>query len=190
MSKKIELTEEEENNILLFYSEVKNKSATVRHFGITLYALNKIIKEKGDFFKNKTKIEIVNLSRELSTDKDLLFYYVADLFGIPVNDCCFVQAKNFLSQGYTYRGMYLSLKYFYEIKKGNIEKANGGIGIIPYIYSEAKAYYTKVETTKAKIEAEIKKYLEEKKEIVKINPSMHYCSSKRKSKKINISEME
>ena len=77
MSKKIELTEEEENNILLFYSEVKNKSATVRHFGISIYTLNKIIKEKGDFFKNKTKIEIVNFSRELSTDKDLLFYYVA-----------------------------------------------------------------------------------------------------------------
>ena len=31
--------------------------------------------------------------------------------------------------------------YFYEIKGNNIEKANGGIGIVPFIYKDAFNYY-------------------------------------------------
>lgn len=42
---------------------------------------------------------------------------------------------------FTYTGMLKSLRYFYEIKHGDKAKANGGIGIIPYIYSEAAEYY-------------------------------------------------
>ena len=42
---------------------------------------------------------------------------------------------------YTYSGMLKTLKYWYEIKKSDVEKANYGIGIIPYIYEDGKAYY-------------------------------------------------
>ena len=31
--------------------------------------------------------------------------------------------------------------YFYEIKNGDKEKANGGIGIIPYVYKDAYNYF-------------------------------------------------
>lgn len=43
---------------------------------------------------------------------------------------------------YTYSGMYKSLVWFYQIKGNPIEKANGGIGIIPYVYEDARNYYT------------------------------------------------
>ena len=43
--------------------------------------------------------------------------------------------------GFTYSGMLKSLKYHYEINKNSTVQANGGIGIIPYVYDEAKNYY-------------------------------------------------
>ena len=37
--------------------------------------------------------------------------------------------------------MYKALKWFYEIDNGNKDNANGGIGILPYIYEKAYKYY-------------------------------------------------
>ena len=42
---------------------------------------------------------------------------------------------------YTYSGMLKALIYFYEVKGNNKNKANGGIGIIPFIYKDAYNYY-------------------------------------------------
>ena len=42
---------------------------------------------------------------------------------------------------YTYSGIRRTLEYFYDIKKNDISKANGNIGIVPWIYEEAKRYY-------------------------------------------------
>lgn len=49
--------------------------------------------------------------------------------------------SKFSSQGMTYKGMNNSLIYFYDIKKNNINKSNGGIGIIPWVYEEAQKYF-------------------------------------------------
>lgn len=52
------------------------------------------------------------------------------------------QIKSFKKEyEYSYSGMEKSLIWFYEIKRNSLEKANGGIGIIPYIYQEATQYY-------------------------------------------------
>ena len=37
--------------------------------------------------------------------------------------------------------MLKALVYFYEVKGNDVEKANGGIGIIPYCYKQAFDYY-------------------------------------------------
>ena len=37
--------------------------------------------------------------------------------------------------------MLKALVYHFEIKNGSIEKANGGVGIIPYVYDNAYNYY-------------------------------------------------
>ena len=51
------------------------------------------------------------------------------------------QWKNFLKKNMTAKGIYFCAKYFYEIKKGDPSKSEGGIGIIPYIYEEGKNYW-------------------------------------------------
>lgn len=42
---------------------------------------------------------------------------------------------------FTYSGMKKALVYFYEVKGNDKSKANGGIGIIPYVYRDAYNYY-------------------------------------------------
>ena len=42
---------------------------------------------------------------------------------------------------YTYSGIRKALTYFYEVKKNDIKRANGSIGIVPYIYRESYEYY-------------------------------------------------
>ena len=52
------------------------------------------------------------------------------------------QIHNFIvDNGYSYNGIYKTLVYYYDIKKNPTDKANGGIGIVPYVYEEAKRYY-------------------------------------------------
>lgn len=77
-------------------------------------------------------------------DKDILCKFIKKLFGIesiPAKITKQMQDYHDNKQ-YTYSGMYKSLVWFYEIKKNPIEKANGGIGIIPYVYEDARNYYT------------------------------------------------
>ena len=52
------------------------------------------------------------------------------------------QINEFMSKyNYTYSGIQRSLEYFYEVKGNNINKANGGIGIVPFVYQDAYNYY-------------------------------------------------
>lgn len=43
--------------------------------------------------------------------------------------------------GYTFSGMLSTLKWWYELKDGSIDKAQYGIGIIPFVYEDAKSFY-------------------------------------------------
>lgn len=83
-----------------------------------------------------------NKSQE-EKDFDLLMKYIKFLFKDEYNPARVAkQLKEFQTQyGYTYSGIFKSLKWWYEIKHNDIEKANGGIGIVPYIYNDAKQYY-------------------------------------------------
>lgn len=50
--------------------------------------------------------------------------------------------KFFMSEyNYTYSGMYKTLKYYYEVKKGPKKPLVQSLAIIPYIYKEAHDYY-------------------------------------------------
>ena len=51
------------------------------------------------------------------------------------------QWQNLIKKGKTAKGIYFVLRYFYEIKHGDVSKANGGIGIIDYIYEEGAQYW-------------------------------------------------
>ena len=42
---------------------------------------------------------------------------------------------------FSYSGMLKALTWWFDVKKNTLEKTNGGIGILPYIYNDAKTYY-------------------------------------------------
>lgn len=48
----------------------------------------------------------------------------------------------------TPKGIYFAIRYYYDVMKGDITKAQGGIGIVPSIYSEAAQYWTELELKK------------------------------------------
>lgn len=53
--------------------------------------------------------------------------------------------KNYIDNyQFTYSGILKALKYWYDIKRNSIEKSNGSIGIVPYIYEESKRYYYQI----------------------------------------------
>ena len=42
---------------------------------------------------------------------------------------------------YTYSGILKTLTWWFEVKGNSIDKSNGGIGIVPYVYQDAYNYY-------------------------------------------------
>lgn len=76
-------------------------------------------------------------------DKAALENYIKNLFDIPeLPKRVQQQIKIYVRDNqYTYSGILKALIYFYEVKKNSIERANGGIGIVPYIYEESRNYY-------------------------------------------------
>lgn len=76
-------------------------------------------------------------------DKIELENYIIKLFKVDYIDARIrKQIKQYKEEyNYTYSGIHKALVYFYEIKGNSIEKANGGIGIVPYVYQQAYNYY-------------------------------------------------
>lgn len=76
-------------------------------------------------------------------DLEALEKYVMDLFNEPyVNARIRKQINDFVNNyHYTYSGIHKSLIYFFEVKGNSLEKANGGIGIVPFIYKDAYNYF-------------------------------------------------
>lgn len=88
------------------------------------------------------KCQEVEEHRE-KTDKEELEDYIKKLFSISyIDPRVKSQIKKYVEEyNFTYSGMKKALYYFYEIKNGDKEKANGGIGIIPYVYKDAYNYF-------------------------------------------------
>lgn len=76
-------------------------------------------------------------------DKEALNAYIIKLFKIDYVDARIQkQIKQYVEEyKFTYSGIHKALTYFFEIKGNSIEKANGGIGIVPYVYKNAYDYY-------------------------------------------------
>ena len=76
-------------------------------------------------------------------DKADLEEYIVNLYNYkspgPVIN---TQIKKYHDElGFTYSGIKKSLVYFYEVKGNKVEGNAVGIGIVPYIYKEAREYY-------------------------------------------------
>lgn len=83
-------------------------------------------------------------TREL-TDQEKLEKYIMQLFG---SDYVYAKIKRQIkdyvtNHGYTYSGIHKALIYYYEVKGNKFDegKAQGGIGIVPFVYQNAFNYY-------------------------------------------------
>ena len=76
-------------------------------------------------------------------DKNELENYIMKLFKTTyIDPKVRKQIKQYVDEyNFTYSGIHKALIYHFEIKGGSIEKANGGIGIVPYVYQNAYRYY-------------------------------------------------
>lgn len=88
------------------------------------------------------KICYDNKMRESQDYKDLIAY-ICELYEIDApTGWMLKQIKDFKEQfHYTYRGMKTTLNFFYEIQEGHDTADSMGIGIIPFVYDDAKKFY-------------------------------------------------
>ena len=107
------------------------------------------------FDRNDPNIEVVKLNRRYAhkacydkQDKELLqeqedqaalYQYIKVNFDFIRNKRLIESYKE--KHNFSYSGMLKALKWYYEIENGSKEKANGGVGILPYIYEQAYRYY-------------------------------------------------
>ncbi len=107
------------------------------------------------------------------------FNYIKEIYGSDYNFVAISkQAENYVKQyGFTYSGMLKSLKWFYEVMHNDKESSNGKIGIIPYIYEDAKKYYYNLYVAQQK-NKDINNYTLEVKEIVIASPRVYVAPPK------------
>lgn len=115
---------------------------------VVCHICKKSFNKKHTEFKQIGKKYVHNSCAELEekrekTDAEKLDEYIMHLFGTDyVSPRIKKQINDYMAEyNYTYTGILKALVYFYEIKKNSLEKAQGGIGIVPYIYNDAYNYY-------------------------------------------------
>lgn len=125
--------------------------------------------------EDKAKAEQI-LAEQAKQQKDLIALeeYIKKMFGAEEDIALIIRIRKQINTfrdeyKYTYSGILKSLIYFYEIKGNKIDKANGGIGIVPYVYDEAKTYYQRLWKTHQINQAKsIEQYVIPSQRIVKI----------------------
>ena len=180
--KKTKIDDETIQKINQRYSECKNMAQVARELGIAPTTVKKYLTE-----------ENLQLKQTESDDRDALWYYIFRLFGEysedkPVSDWNITQMQKFRKQGMPYRGQLLTLQYFYDIRKNSKERSNGSIGIIPFVYDEARLYYEKQAKKADEIGRAIQKQLEQDRIEIKYNPS-DYIGKKTRRKLIDLNEI-
>lgn len=126
------------------------------HHGTTYYHLSCY----KDWQSKKDKVDTNDVSEDLW--KNATYDYLTRDIKIGIQNKFFNQWKQYTKSGkYTAKGIYFAIRFFYEVKHGDKEKADGGIGIIPYIYDDAKIYWTQLEHRNKGIIAEIESQMRE-----------------------------
>ena len=110
-------------------------------------------------------------------DQDLvdLENYIKNLLGDDYNPARVKkQIKDYKTEyNYSYSGMLKALIWFYEVKGNSIEKANGGIGILPFVYQDAYNYYYSLYLAQlVNEEKDVNQYKTKVREIVIKSPSV------------------
>lgn len=98
-------------------------------------------------YECKPECELVPLVEKVDPDQEKLINYIKTLLGQQYNAARVrKQIKDYIEKDkFTYSGILGSLVYWYEVKGNSIEKANGGIGIVGFIYNDARLYFAKIQ---------------------------------------------
>lgn len=80
---------------------------------------------------------------------------------------------------FTYSGMLKALKWWFDIQGHTLEGTNGGIGILPYIYNDAKTYYYGLYVAQMVNENKDLEHYKTKVEVVEIAPPQVYVQPPR-----------
>ena len=147
---------------------------------ICVYCKKEMSKKDKDCIYLGNNKYVHNLCKNLEekrekTDKEKLEEYIKKLFNMDYIDPRIrKQLNSYINEyNYTYSGIQKALYYFFEIKGNSIEKANGGIGIVPHVYQQAYNYYYNLWLAKQKNkDVEINLYVPQIKEIVISRPEV------------------
>lgn len=85
-----------------------------------------------------------NLEADMSNEEwfEALKYYLNHVIKAPIDWRKLTsQWNNFLKQKKTAKGIYFTMRYFYDVEKGDKEKSQGGIGIVSLIYQDSCNYW-------------------------------------------------
>ena len=98
-----------------------------------------------DFVNDKEKAKTSNGLDLVANDelwKSAIIDYLTKDLKISIDYQKFnSQWKHFLTKNMTAKGIYFTVRYFYEIENGDKKKAEGAIGIVPHIYDRATCYW-------------------------------------------------
>lgn len=144
------------------------------------YCENKV--DKDEAYEHKKKYYHTHCFEEWQQQKvhrQELIDYICKLFRIDVpTGMILKQIKDFQTDyKYTLKGMELSLRYFHETLDNSVQQGSG-IGIIPFVYEDAKNHYIKQQS----IAKSLENLNKTEEVVVYIDPNKY----KRKSKKIDI----
>ena len=110
-------------------------------------------------------------------DIEAFYEYTKQLFGEDYNYLITKKlAERYVKENkYTYSGMLKTLKWYYEKEGNSIDKSNGTIGIIPYVYNQAlRYYYTLYQAQLVNKEKDIKIFSAPKERVVSIESPRVY----------------
>lgn len=101
-------------------------------------------------------------------DLALLEEYIKNLFNISqLTPKIRKQISTYHTEkNYSYSGIYKTLKYWFEVRGNSIDKANGGLGIVPYVYDQAFHYWRALwEAQQQNENIKVEEFVSETKEI-------------------------
>lgn len=108
------------------------------------YQIDKDIEEHIVHSKKTYHVQCFKQFERRKEDRSDLHNYICELYRIDFPTVYMLkQIKDFQTEyNYTLKGIHLALVYFHEVKEHPID--GKGIGIVPYIYTEARNYYIKL----------------------------------------------
>ena len=148
---------------------------------------NNEVKEEDAIYNTKTKRYYHELCYNILLERKQLVDYICELFNYKKPSVkIYQQMSNYYERGVSYSDMLLALKYFYEIKKGDINKSQGGIGIVPYVLEEAKEFITLEKIEQDKLVKKFENSTIEQKETKIIHVAEQHNNKQRKNIDINM----